>query len=159
MGDFNVDYLDKRSKDYSELNTMMKSLGLKQIISSPTRHGRTKNSYLDLVFTNSDCVAASGVIHVNISDHFPIFVTRKKERAITRTAKFRGRSYVQYNKEEFQANLLQKDWGKFYRQIDPNKAWEIMKLYIEETIEGMCPQKDMKGKVYDDPAVDHERDY
>ena len=156
MGDFNVDYLDKRNKDYTELSTTMKSLGLKQVISSPTRHGKTKDSCLDLIFTNSECVADSGVVQVNLSDHFPIFITRKKERAVTRKTKFRGRSYARYNREEFQANLLQKDWGNYYSQIDPNKAWEIMKLSIEETIEAMCPQRDMSGKVYDDPWVTRE---
>ena len=81
MGDFNVDYLDKRDKNFTELNTTMKSLGLKQIIKGPTRFGRTKNSCLDLIFTNAESIASSGVIHVNISDHFPVYVTRKKVKA------------------------------------------------------------------------------
>ena len=156
MGDFNVDYLDKRSKDFTELNTSMKSLGLKQIISSPTRYGNTKNSCLDLIFTNSECIAASGVINVNISDHFPVFVSRKKERTMTKKTKFEGRSYTRYNKEEFQANLLQIDWENFYSQADPNVAWGIMKSNLEITIEEMCPLRVMKGKVYDDPWITRE---
>ena len=31
-----------------------------------------------------------------------------------------------------------------------------MKLHIEETIEIMCPQRCMKGKVYDDPWITRE---
>ena len=61
-----------------------------------------------------------------------------------------------YNKEEFQANLLQIDWEFFYNQVNPNKAWEIMKGNIEKTIEEMCPLRLMKGKVYDDPWITRE---
>ena len=115
----------------------MKALGLKQFISGPTRYSRTKNSCPDLIFSDSDSIAASGVINVNVSNHFPIFVTRKKERAFTRKTRFTGRSYAHYNKEEFQANLIGLDWNNFYNQEDPNLAWGIMKLIIENTIENM----------------------
>ena len=154
MGDFNVDYLDKRNKEFTELNTTMKSLGLKQTIKGPTRYGR--NSCLDLIFSNSESIAACGVIHVNISDHFPVFVSRKKDRIITKKTKFDGRSYVRYDKEQFQANLLQKNWDNFYTQADPNRAWEIMKSIIEEEIERLCPLKTFSGKVYDDPWITRE---
>ena len=101
MGDFNVDYLDKQSKEFTELNTTMKSLGLNQLIRSPTRFGKTKNSCLDLIISNSDCVAASGVVNASISDHLPVYISSKKMRAKVRKTKFRGRSYARYNKEEF----------------------------------------------------------
>ena len=31
-----------------------------------------------------------------------------------------------------------------------------MKLHIEGTIDGMCPQRRMKGKIYDDPWITRE---
>ena len=156
LGDFNVDYLDKKNKDFTELNTTMKSLGLKQLIKGPTRFGRTKNSCLDLVFSNSDCISASGLINVNISDHFPVYTSRKKGRAKVRKTEFVGRSYARYDKERFQANLLQLDWETFYSQDDPNVAWGMMKENIELTIENMCPERRMIVKVYDDPWITRE---
>lgn len=37
------------------------------------------NSILDLIFTNSSCIASSGSIEVNISDHQPSYIVRKHE--------------------------------------------------------------------------------
>ena len=83
LGDFNVDYLDKKTPAYKELDFTTKSLGLKQLITSATRiafrEGALTESVLDLIFTNSEHVAASKTLDLNISDHLGILVSRKKK--------------------------------------------------------------------------------
>ena len=156
MGDFNIDYSDKKSKEYSELFTATKILGLKQCIKGATRLGKTKDSCIDLIFSNSDCIKNSGVINANISEHLPVYVTRKKTRAKGTKPAFAGRSYKNYDRERFQANLLEKNWEPFYRVANPNEAWGIMKGFIEEEIEAMCPTKKFSVKTYDDPWITRE---
>ena len=156
MGDFNIDFHDKKSKEFSELNTVTKALGLKQHIKSTTRYGAARNSCLDLIFSNSDCIKRQGVVNINISDHLPVFVSRKKMRAKSVKISFTGRSYRWYNKEAFQANLLDFNWAHFYRQDNPNAAWGVMKSVIEKEINYMCPCKTYRVKKYDDPWITRE---
>ena len=58
-----------------------------------------KCSCLDMILTNSDFVANSGVLDCNISDHNMVYVTRKKGITIKHKVTFRERS----------------DWGDFDR--------------------------------------------
>ena len=57
LGDFNINYMDKGTPEYKELDFTTKSLGLSQLITSPTRsavrEGVLTESMIDLLFTNS----------------------------------------------------------------------------------------------------------
>ena len=156
MGDMNIDVTDKTSSETKELILTTKILGLSQHISGRTRFGLTKYSCIDLIFSNSEFIASSGSINLHVSDHVPVYVTRKKERRRSGKVKFRGRSYRNYDKESFQANLLEKNWGDFYSRVDPNQAWEIMKTIIEEEIETMCPFRTFSVRKFDDPWITNE---
>ena len=61
MGDLNLDLFDKNNKFAKELVNTLKRLGLCQLIKEPTRYSHSKDSCLDLVFTNSNIIARSGV--------------------------------------------------------------------------------------------------
>ena len=67
-GDFNVDVKRQNSPQFSKLSRFMRLNQLKQYIKETTRPD--SDSIIDL--------QESGVIHVNISDHLPIFLIRKK---------------------------------------------------------------------------------
>ena len=49
---------------------------LKQLITEPTR----QNNTIDLIFTNSLSISASGIMHLAISDHDLIYCSIKKEK-------------------------------------------------------------------------------
>ena len=76
--------------------------GLKQLIKHPTRCNNT----IDLIYTNSDYVIASGIVSVNLSDHNMIYLTRKKSKEKSEIKTFYGRSYTNYNKIIFHDGLL-----------------------------------------------------
>ena len=78
LGDINIDYLDMKAEDTKLLKNFARSNGLHQIINEPTRMSNRKCSCLDMILTNSDFVANSGVLDCNISDHNMVYVTRKK---------------------------------------------------------------------------------
>ena len=52
IGDFNVNYLDKRSEDMKLLNEVVTELSLSQLITQPTRYGRVLWYYGHMVLKN-----------------------------------------------------------------------------------------------------------
>ena len=76
LGDFNVNYFDKKSTDYKSLHRFEMVTNLKQYIQHPTRIDQC----IDLIYTNSDHVKDSGVLDILLSDHDHelIYITRKK---------------------------------------------------------------------------------
>ena len=82
LGDFNINFKDSKSPAFKELDFTTKAIGLSQLIKEPTRlhfsNGVDNSSILDLIFTNSDYVDEGKLLDINISDHIPVMVTRKK---------------------------------------------------------------------------------
>ena len=66
MGDLNIDMLDKQSDAYRKFTTLIKPMGLRQLIKNPTRFSAARDSPLDLCITNSDFIKRSGVCDINI---------------------------------------------------------------------------------------------
>ena len=79
IGDFNVNYDDVVNQGRKLLNDMESLTGLRQLIRETTRYSSTKST-IDLIFTNFNWVSDNGTFTINISDHEPIYVTRKKEK-------------------------------------------------------------------------------
>ena len=105
MGDFNIDFLDKKDKNVKELIQTMKSAGNNFLIKDQTRIGG-KASCLDQIFTNSNYISNSGILDVNLSDHLAVYCSRKKMKSASLKINFEGRSYRNYIKEDFQDNLI-----------------------------------------------------
>ena len=160
LGDFNINYGDKTSPAYKELDFTTKSLGLKQLVSSATRlafrDGIISETILDLLFTNSEHVSNMQVLDFNISDHLGILATRKRTPVKANKINFRGRSYRNYIKERFQENIINTDWEEFYNNNDPNWLWEFIYNTILENIENMCPIKTFKVSEFKEPWMTNE---
>ena len=131
---------------------MIVSEGLRQLINSPTRYGNV----LDLVYTNSDYVAARGVLDIALSDHLLIYVTRKKLKTKTTSKIFLGRTYKNYDKGLFQEQLLDRDWAEMYSKGSAQETWDYMSDQIRHVIDWMCPIKRMKIRDRGEPWLSHE---
>lgn len=141
-GDFNIDLNLKQTRpDISALNNLCRDYNLQQCITIPTRHGYTKNSILDLFLTDSSIVSHAGTVNYNISDHLPIFITIKKSKEHYAKVTFKGRSYAAYTKENFQSDLLQINWGRFYGTVDMDEAWSIFYTHLLNTCNEHAPMK------------------
>ena len=146
LGDMNINYLVKKSPSRKQMTNLENSTGLKQIIDTPTRITSNSSTLIDLLLTNTQHVADYGVLQLNISEHEAVFLSRKKmkEKFVTKTID--ARSYVNYDKHQFQQSLMEFDWGTFYQINDPNQAW----LYMEETINKIvsmtCPIRKIRIK-------------
>ena len=66
LGDMNIDSLDKKSDASVKLRETMTQLGFTNLIKTPTRFSRVKNSCIDHVYTNSNMIYTSGVLDEGI---------------------------------------------------------------------------------------------
>lgn len=79
LGDVNCNLWPEPNAHISSfLTNIFDTYGLSQLIREPTRVSSDSNTLIDLCITNSpEKVTKSGVIHLGISDHSLIFLTRK----------------------------------------------------------------------------------
>ena len=153
MGDVNIDFNDKKDAATKKIISLIKPYGLSQLIKQPTRFSRDKDSILDVFITNSGSIRNVGVCDVNISDHQMILLTRKKIKTIHKKCAFTGRSYRNYNKNEFQDTLRNADWENFDNSNDVSDKWEILIDLINTIIDKKCPVKSYKVKQQKEPWI------
>ena len=156
LGDCNINYFQKNTHDMRELKWFEQKNSLTQIISQTTRFSNN-NSCIDLIFfTNSTYVADSGTLDVNLSDHEMIFVTRKHIKCQNTPTTFTGRSYMNFDVQNFENMLLELDWNEFFNNRDVNECWKLIKNNILTTINQICPEKTFKIKKLKDPWISQE---
>ena len=127
IGDFNIDVsqtIDQKIYDYL---SMIESIGMQQVISSPTRVTNSTSSVIDHVYTNVYNVAIhSGVIETDVSDHFPIFVIfESKNKNKTALVRKVARSYKSFNIQSFHEDLGKINWAHVCRYKDVNIAYRV----------------------------------
>ena len=130
IGDFNINYKAKKAPDTKKLVAWQNKYGFDQPIKKDTRCATTSRSIIDLIFTNSDCCFDSGVLHLYISDHQPIYFIRKKGKDITKKTHFLGRTYVNYNQDLLSDSLTNAIKLSFRDEKDPNKCWALMEDFL-----------------------------
>ena len=139
LGDFNINYKNKRSPDFKKLYFFTQSNGLTQYIKNTTRNNNKTNTLLDLAITNSKSVLQAGTLEHFVSDHQPIYIVHKKGRDTRQSAEFWGRSYRNFDVKIFKTKLLELNWEDFFKVDDPGDAWELMLKNITSVLDVMCP--------------------
>ena len=148
LGDMNINFKNKSSPSFKKLNFFAQSNCFTQHITNTTRNTDKTKSLLDIAFSNSKFVNASGTLDHYISDHQPIYVVHKKARDMRKTVKFEGRSYRNFDKASFRDKLLNAGWGEFYAITDPEVAWDFILKKITDILDVMCPIRTFHIKNY-----------
>ena len=152
----NIDTMDKKHIDTKDLSELLLQCGFINHIKNPTRFSSTRNSCLDHIYSNSDIINDCGTLDVNISDHIPVFVNRKKNSVTPEKTKFTGRSYRRYDVDIFNNELATKPWNLFDEENNPNELWKKNCTYITNTLDHMCPMKLFSIKKYKEPWITNE---
>lgn len=123
MGDLNINYSDKRCKHVKLLKVLEKQFGLNQLIKEPTRVTDQKTT-IDLCLTNMENISHSCTLCYFLSDHFLIFVVKKKQKLEKKSCNFIGRSFVNYSLEGLNNQLVLIDWHKLLSENNPKIMWD-----------------------------------
>lgn len=145
-GDFNIAYNSENAPEFRKLKQFERKYGLTQLIKTPTRCTASMRNILDLMMTNSQIMMASGSEEINISDHQPVWLIRKKLPSKSLYVNFKCRCFTNYNKQAYQSDLINHDWTNFYAKSCPNKLWAEMELVITNIADNHCPYKEYKHK-------------
>ena len=140
-GDFNVDYSNKKTADYRGISFFVKSNQLLQLINESTRITKKTRTTLDLIITNCKYVHKAGSLDTFLSDHKPVYVTKKKQRDIRHKETFVGRSYRHFNEKEFKDALSGKNWNDILNKTSAERAWQSLMHEIEAETDRICPYK------------------
>ena len=145
MGDFNIDWIKQNEPKSKAIKQLIKQIGCKQFISTPTHFNRrTTDSLIDFAISNSDKIIEAGTKDLNISDHELIYVTRRHTKKLKENLTFIGRSYRQYSKEQFTQALFNTNWDHLWTYTDPEQAWQYFIHKLDTTLSSICPVKQFK---------------
>ena len=128
LGDFNLNLLDydTNCNVKSYCNTAF-SHNFIPMINKPTRATNHNATIIDIILTNSfDSNIDTGILKVNISDHFPIFFTSKSTNVKTSQDPVfvTKRDVNPFTLSLFKEKLLKVDWGLLHIIKDPNEAYK-----------------------------------
>ena len=144
MGDYNIDVLNKKDVATIKLLDMIKQLGLRQLIKEPTHYSAIRDTCINLFITNSKIISHYGVSNVSLSDHQMILLTLKKLKIKKKKCDFTGRSYRNYNIDNFQSNLQNHSWEGFDNARTVTEKWKILINKITYEIDQVCPLRNFK---------------
>lgn len=97
-----------------------------------------------MIFTNSKYVSDSGTLNINISDHLPIYVIKKKDRERTESNFVLGRSYRDLKEDSYIEDMKKIDVEDLFSDSDPNIVWDKMKSHFLEVANKHCPLRRLK---------------
>ena len=131
MGDFNLDLLMSDSfKPVSDMITLFHSYFYYCTITHPTRVTTTTATLIDHIWTNNlPENLSNGIVHCQISDHFPIFSTFKTNNnpcSNNKTIVKSYREYTDHNIEKFKDEMVKFDWQPFYESDDPTVCFTLL---------------------------------
>ena len=133
LGDLNCDFLPSSiTHSTYALKNIFDIYGLKQLITLPTRITSTSHTLIDLCITNScDKVINSGVLHLGISDHYLVYMTRKAHYDRTGPRTIEIRQFKNFQKGKFLYDLEQMSWKDIDSYSNPNDMWKIWSVEVK----------------------------
>ena len=147
LGDVNIDLLlSKKCRMIGKVTKFCNKFSLKQLVKEPTRLSN-KSSLIDHFYTNSYNISFCSPLPINVSDHLPIGIIRKKKCIAHSHSEFTGRSYIRYTKELFRKLLNDQNWDLFYSLRNVNDLWELMLKYITMSLDKIAPIRKFKFRI------------
>ena len=146
LGDFNIDFL----KPHHSWEATITTLGLHQLVTSPTRVTATTATILDHIYSNSPGLVGNVTIHdLSVSDHSPISCTLSTK--IPKIKKgghtcIKYRSYKTFSEENFFADLNNTSFDAVYNSSDPNTALQMWYVIFLSVLDKHAPMRQKRVK-------------
>ena len=115
IGDFSLNVLDySKNEKVTKFLSLIFEYGLVPVINKPTRVTKNTATAVDDIIANSPLhrTINKGIIKLNISDHFPIFLIAETERRMTPEGKKQITKHLANNKtkETLKIDLKEMSW-------------------------------------------------
>ena len=152
LGDFNRDLLNDHVKnpwlDYAE------SFGLTQIIQDATRVTNSSTTLIDHIYCNvRENVTFVEVPKIGLSDHFPIFFTRKQNSCLPKKKHhtITYRSFKNFDENKFINELQSAPWDAVHIFEHPDDILEAWTDLFLEIVDNNVPLKQHRVKHENQP--------
>ena len=149
LGDFNADLLKVgEHSETCDFYDILSSFGYKPLIMQPTRVTSETATLIDNIFINDiESRSSGGNITTSISDHFPQFCfmdifDKPKQREAPRY----GRSYKNFNDDEFNNELKKINWNELFRNQSSETCTSLFYNTVERLLDEMAPVKRLTRK-------------
>ena len=147
LGDFNRDLLNPQiKKSWLEY---MEQFGLFQLVKVPTRQTEVSSTLIDHVYSNFPSnISSLTVPKVGISDHYPIFMTRKINASLPKSSHYtiKYRSYKNFDEEVFVNELSSAPWDIIKVFEDPDDILETWSKMFLDIVDTHLPVKECRVK-------------
>ena len=142
-GDFNINFAKANKEDTKMLKKFMKKNSLRQIVEDPTRP-LYNDAMIDLILTNTNKAQASGTLDWNLSDHLTTYINIKKGKVKFPKIDFQGRSYKNFDKDEFIRLLHETNINEILQDNNIDIVWRSLRTKIESVLDQIAPVKVFK---------------
>ena len=135
LGDLNCDFLPGSTTHSTSARTNIFDIyGLRQLITEPTHishpHRKPQLIYVYTVTNACDKVINSGVLHLGISDHYLMHMTRKAHYDHTLPCTVETRQFKNFQKENFLYDLEEIPWNDISPYSNPNDMWNVWRNWF-----------------------------
>ena len=152
LGDINRDLLNDQIKkvwtDYIE------PFGLTQLVSEATRVTPDSSTLIDHIYSNCpENVTSINVPKIGLSDHFPVFFTRKMHVQPAKRAHYTitYRSFKNFDENKFHADLQAVPWDLIHLFDDTDDVLEVWNDLFLEVVDKNIPLKQHRVKNINQP--------
>nr|CAI5829862.1 unnamed protein product [Callosobruchus analis] len=113
--DFNINMFNINNRQVDQMNTIMSTFDLKQIIDEPTRITFSTSTLIDLIMVNSDSeIVDTGTFDTNLSDHFITYLQIQIDASPTEPKLVTMRNIKNFNYEQFEHDLYRIPFNGLY---------------------------------------------
>ena len=148
LGDFNRDLMQEVIKN--NWLEYMESFGLYQVINVPTRVTDQSATLIDHIYTNNKCnILMTKVPKLGLSDHFPVFLSRKTNSSHgPKNTHFTisYRSFKNFNEHNFINDLKSTPWDVIKVFDDTNDIVETWSSLFNDIVDKHLPLKKHRVK-------------
>ena len=152
LGDFNRDLLNEQiKKSWLEY---LEPFGLIQRVNQPTRKNTTSETLTDHIYCNIDTnVSSIDVPQLGLSDHFPVFITRKANCSTPKSTHhtISYRSFKIFCQQDFSSELQDAPWDLIKVFEDTNDVVDTWSSLFLSIVDKYLPLKTHRVKYKQQP--------
>lgn len=152
LGDFNRDLMSENTKN--AWLEYIEPFGLHQKVNHPTRKTALSQTLIDHIYCNVETnISSIQVPEVGLSDHFPIFLTRKTNCTQPKLSHhtITYRSFKSFNEQMFINDLQSAPWDTIKIFEDINDTLETWSSMFLEIVDKHLPLKTLRVKYKQQP--------